>query len=287
METLGKRIVVAIIGIPLILLSVYFGHLYFTAFCALIASLALYEVYDASKKIGGVPNIALGLIFTVFSFISSGIFILDKDFISLSLRFVVGIPLFTLGVMISELFSKKEKPFLNIALSLGAYFIVTPSLIALSLIREFGSFASIGFANIPLVQNFGLLMICAIFAAIWSCDTFAYFFGLKFGKHKMMPRVSPKKSWEGAIAGFIFGSMAFALVAHLAAGLDLANSIVLGAIVGIIGQIGDLAESLLKRDANIKDSGSMLPGHGGFWDRFDSIIFAAPIVFIYLIITLR
>jgi phosphatidate cytidylyltransferase len=105
------------------------------------------------------------------------------------------------------------------------------------------------------------------------------------GRHKLLERVSPKKTWEGAIAGFVFSIISFVGCSFLLIkGLPLIHAIIAGAIVGTIGQIGDLVESLLKRDAAVKDSSNLLPGHGGALDRFDSIIFVMPVIFIYLII---
>ncbi|MEW6701110.1 MAG: phosphatidate cytidylyltransferase, partial [Bacteroidota bacterium] len=131
--------------------------------------------------------------------------------------------------------------------------------------------------------NQGGYLIISILASIWICDSAAYFIGTAYGRHKLMPRVSPNKSWEGAIAGFVF-----AIIGMIAARevllefMELHNAIVIGFIVGTFGQIGDLIESLLKRDAHVKDSSSLIPGHGGIFDRFDSLLFTAPVVYLYL-----
>jgi phosphatidate cytidylyltransferase len=107
--------------------------------------------------------------------------------------------------------------------------------------------------------------------------------GAPLGKHKLFPRVSPQKSWEGAIAGFVFAIAAAVAAKYLVLTfLPLASAIVIGAIVGTIGQLGDLVESLLKRDAGVKDSSTLIPGHGGALDRFDSILLVTPCVYLYL-----
>ena len=119
--------------------------------------------------------------------------------------------------------------------------------------------------------------------SIWACDTAAYFIGSAIGKHKLFPRVSPNKSWEGSIAGFIFAVAAFYVSKILMLDfINLTDAIILGVIVGTVGQLGDLIESLLKRDAEVKDSSSLIPGHGGVFDRFDSLLLTAPIVYIYM-----
>ncbi len=104
----------------------------------------------------------------------------------------------------------------------------------------------------------------------------------------MFPRVSPKKSWEGAVAGFLF-SVLFMIAARalIIDFLPLSDAIMIGLISGIFGQAGDLIESLLKRDAGVKDSSSIIPGHGGIFDRFDSLLFTAPLVYLYLTLFVR
>ncbi len=128
----------------------------------------------------------------------------------------------------------------------------------------------------------GLFYILFTFLVTWFNDTAAYFTGSVFGKHKLSPRISPQKSIEGAIgglAGGLIGSFILALIYHKPTVLLL----LLGALVVVAGQIGDLIESIMKRNAGVKDSGSFLPGHGGLLDRFDSLLLAAPVV--YFIVT--
>ncbi|MDP3829833.1 MAG: phosphatidate cytidylyltransferase, partial [Ignavibacteriaceae bacterium] len=103
------------------------------------------------------------------------------------------------------------------------------------------------------------------------------------GKHKVFPRVSPKKSWEGAIFGFVFSIIAMIVAKYVFLEfLKLEQAIIIGAIVGTVGQMGDLIESLFKRDAGVKDSSNLIPGHGGIFDRFDSLLVASPVIFLYI-----
>ncbi|MBK7257385.1 MAG: phosphatidate cytidylyltransferase [Ignavibacteriae bacterium] len=133
------------------------------------------------------------------------------------------------------------------------------------------------------IYRWGAWTVLTIFAAIWVCDSAAYFAGRAFGKHKLFERVSPKKTWEGAIAGFLGAIAAFLIMQALVLPyLTVTQALVCGMIVGIFGQLGDLVESLLKRDAGVKDSSSLIPGHGGVLDRFDSILFVSPLLFLYL-----
>ncbi len=133
------------------------------------------------------------------------------------------------------------------------------------------------------IYRWGGLTVIALFASIWICDSAAYFAGRALGRHKLFERVSPKKTWEGAVAGFIFAVLAFiGAKALLLPYMSYGSAVVCGAIVGIFGQLGDLAESLMKRDAGVKDSSALIPGHGGAFDRFDSLMFVSPLVFFYL-----
>jgi phosphatidate cytidylyltransferase len=182
----------------------------------------------------------------------------------------------SLLLLILELFRNKGSAILNLgAAYLGIFYIglFTTSLLGL---REF-------YPHINGLYERGGYLIISVLASIWVGDSAAYYGGTALGKHKLFPRVSPNKSWEGAVFGFIFsvGTMILAKLIVLDF-LSWNNVIAIGVIIGIIGQIGDLVESLLKRDAGVKDSSSIIPGHGGVFDRFDSLLFVAPAVWFYL-----
>ncbi len=142
---------------------------------------------------------------------------------------------------------------------------------------------------------FGREYILLLFWITWFGDTGAYALGTTLGRHKLIPRVSPKKSIEGAIGGLLF-SMASALLAYFlleespflgkwlsSPGLSLVHYLILGLILGIVGQFGDLCESLLKRGAEIKDAGGIIPGHGGLLDVMDSLLFTSPVMYYYVV----
>ena len=121
--------------------------------------------------------------------------------------------------------------------------------------------------------------ILAFLLVIWANDTAAYFVGLAAGRHKMAPRISPGKSWEGAAAGAAAGGLAGGLTASML-GVTPGEAVLFGLLTTIASQIGDLFESAMKRKAGLKDSGAFLPGHGGILDRFDGILIAAPIAYV-------
>ncbi len=125
-------------------------------------------------------------------------------------------------------------------------------------------------------------IMLALFILVWVNDIFAYLIGSTLGKHKLSAKLSPKKTWEGTLGGIVFTLAAAWIFGRLAPELSLVQWLVLGLIISIAANLGDLAESMLKRSAGVKDSGKILPGHGGILDRFDAVIFATPFVFFYL-----
>ena len=135
---------------------------------------------------------------------------------------------------------------------------------------------------------FSTMLPLSVFIFLWVSDTGAYCCGSLFGKHKLFPRVSPAKSWEGSIGGGIFVLIAAAMVWYFTGGNDVGSVLTLpvwlglGLVVVVFGTLGDLVESLFKRTVGIKDSGSILPGHGGMLDRFDSSLMALPAALVYL-----
>jgi phosphatidate cytidylyltransferase len=175
-----------------------------------------------------------------------------------------------------ELFRNNGSAIINLGTTLLGIFYIGLFSSALIDIREF-------YPNVGDLYLHGGYLIISVLATIWICDSAAYFGGLSLGKHKLFPRVSPKKSWEGAVFGFVFAILTMLLAHYVILDfLSLKESITLGVIIGIVGQIGDLIESLIKRDAEVKDSSALIPGHGGIFDRFDSLLFSAPVILLYL-----
>jgi phosphatidate cytidylyltransferase len=181
-----------------------------------------------------------------------------------------------LVLLLLELFRNKESAISNLGTTLLGIFYIGFFSAALVDLREFYNDSAFTYYQ-------GGYLIISILAAIWICDSAAYFLGTALGKHKLMPRISPNKSWEGAIAGFIFSVITLiAAKALLLEFLEWRDIIAIGIIIGILGQCGDLIESMIKRDSRVKDSSSIIPGHGGIFDRFDSLLFTAPVVYLYL-----
>ncbi len=262
-----KRVIVSLVGVPLILIASYLGEYYFFSFVAIISLFSFYEFGLLVKNKGADINLPIGVLVTFILLLNQ-----YKHFIDLEVIIVFS----SLLLLTIELFRNKGSAIYNIGSTLLGIFyigIFASSLIAL---REFN------FLNVESTQA-GAYLIISIFASIWIGDSAAYYGGITFGRHKLFPRVSPKKSWEGAIFGFIFSVATFILAKLIVLNfLSWMNIIFIGVIIGTIGQIGDLVESLIKRDSEVKDSSSLIPGHGGFFDRFDSLLFSAPAIWIYL-----
>ena len=176
--------------------------------------------------------------------------------------------LYLVLVLVIELYRKKDNPVHN-----WAYFLLGQVIIALP-------FSLLNF--ILFVESYNPLILIAVFVTIWVNDTGAYLVGITFGKHKLFKRVSPKKSWEGFIGGALAALLSGYIFSLYIPEISLIEWFIFSEIVVVFGTFGDLLESLLKRTVNVKDSGDVIPGHGGLLDRFDSMLLAAPAVFIYL-----
>lgn len=261
------RIFVSLVAIPAIVLMIYLGGVYFLSFVLIISGISFYEFSVMAKTKGASININLGLIAVIILIINEFRFFISPY------HFLI---FFFLFLLIIELFRNKESAILNLGSTLLAVFyfgIFGSTLIG---IREF-------YPDINGLYLNGGYLVISIIATIWICDSAAFFGGTALGKHKLFPRVSPKKSWEGAIFGFISAILAMIIASYLVLNfLSFKDAIALGIILGVFGQVGDLIESLIKRDASVKDSSNLIPGHGGIFDRFDSLLFSSPLIYLYL-----
>lgn len=262
------RIIVAVLSIPLILAVCYFGNYYFLGFALGIALLAFYEFCLMAKNKGINANLWLGYVGIIFLVLNRYFHLSVSTYNFLLLFLVVG--------SLIELFRNNGSAIYNLGTTLFGVLYLGLFAGALVGLREF----------YPLLQNhysWGGYLIISVFASIWLCDSAAYYGGTALGKHRLFLRVSPKKSWEGAVFGFVFAVLTMFASKYIILGfLSWNSALALGVIIGVIGQLGDLVESLLKRDANVKDSSNILPGHGGIFDRFDSLLLTAPVILLYL-----
>jgi phosphatidate cytidylyltransferase len=182
--------------------------------------------------------------------------------------------------MILELYRKQERPFDSIAHTL---FSILYTAVPFSMF-PFSAFSHTGMES--LLSHNGIIfspgIVVGFFLLLWANDSGAYLVGVSIGKHRLMQRISPKKSWEGFFGG-LFISMAVAwLLSGWLGVVDKMGWMIISIIVSVAGTYGDLAESMLKRSLGVKDSGTIMPGHGGFLDRFDSAVISFPLVYLYI-----
>ncbi len=265
---LGTRILTAVIGLAALFAVTYAGGAVFSIAVALLSAAALIEFNVSLKKAGYSPSLPVSLV-NCIPVALAGFFGFDPLFgvnagVFLCLLFILFIQIFVLLLLVT--FNRSRFKFIDAALTLGSILFIPFTLSFLVLIR-----------NMPG----GIYSIWLVFIGAWSADTFAYFTGRKFGKRKLIPEVSPKKTVEGSIAGFAASAVLVTVYGYLVISPQI-HFLVIGIMTGIISQLGDLAASAVKRYAGVKDYGGILPGHGGIMDRFDSIIFTAPIIYLYL-----
>lgn len=267
MSNLTTRIVVALFGIPLIVIVSILGEFPFLLLALFIGLVSFFEFSKMLSRRKFFPNMFVG-----FVSISLIIFNSYYRFISFELLILSIISI----LLLLELFRRSESAIANLGTSLLGIFYIGLFSSALVLIREY-------YNDSFFLYDQGGYLIIAILVTIWVCDSAAYFIGSATGKHKILTRVSPHKSWEGAIAGFLFSLITMVIAQIVVLNfLSMQDAVVIGFIVGVFGQAGDFVESLIKRDANVKDSSSLIPGHGGIFDRFDSLLFSAPIIYLYM-----
>jgi phosphatidate cytidylyltransferase len=271
MSELTKRILVALFGIPTILVLTFLGGWYFFTLILIISLVAQLEFYAMQKKKDYQPQRINGIIAAILILLGYQ----TGEWNSI----VIGIVIIFMLILAFEMFRHHENVVINVGITLvGILYIPT----FLGTLIHTKSFVDTTFSSI---QYAGFRYIMIILIAIWICDTFAYSFGMLLGKHKLNEKVSPNKTIEGGVAG-LAGAILTLLIAK---GLQVIpinwiSAIVIGIMVGIFGQMGDLVESWFKRDAGVKDSSTILPGHGGMLDRFDSLLFLAPSLLILTIL---
>ena len=253
------RILTAIAGIPLIFTCIYFGGLLFYIFMFAVMFFCVQEYLIICNKYK--PHVILSLI------MASAFFIALKYCASSLNTVTVSAVIMLLVLFAVEVFGENtENSVGRISISFLGVFFIPLAMMHMVYLRD---------------MKGGMQLMFFIFIAVWVLDTAAYAFGRMLGKHKLAKNVSPKKTTEGAIAGIICGVAAAAACRYVFMQdiINLQQALILGFIISVVGQFSDLAESLIKRDGNIKDSGKIIPGHGGVFDRFDSYLFAAPAVY--------
>jgi len=264
LKTILIRTLSGAIYITLVLGSLFLSIWAFAIIALLLNLIALNEFQSFSKyRSQGLITILLGTLIFAYSHFHSFAGQINSNWIWI-------LALVPLIIPITVLFSKDSKnPIYDIGFSFLSIVYITVPLVLLNLLSVNSGL------NTPWV-------IISMFIIIWTNDTFAYLSGLVFGKHKLFVRISPKKTWEGFIGGVLFALVAGYFLHLLIDNISLVEWLILTLLIAVSSVFGDFIESLLKRSASLKDSGKIMPGHGGILDRIDSTLFVAPVVFVYL-----
>lgn len=262
------RAITGFFFILIMLASVFFGERAFVTFFIILSLLCLDEFYRLVKTDDLKPQRFMGGILALSIFIPLG---LQFDQFEESKNYLLPAIPVAVAIFIAELYRGSKLPYQNIAFTfLGVLFTVVP----------FCFYTAIGFIDGSYNFHFSL----GFLILLWASDTGAYLFGMSLGKHKLFERHSPKKTWEGFFGGLIVSMLAAFILGTLFLEISYVHWCMMSVIIVTGGTYGDLCESMLKRSFNVKDSGNLLPGHGGVLDRFDGLLIAAPLVYVYLMI---
>jgi phosphatidate cytidylyltransferase len=273
MSNFWARTITGLSMVFLILAALYFNRFFFAAIFLAVVILGLLEFYSITVTGECKPQKITGTILGTLLYLLISGFFLFRGSQMLTFSLILMLPIFFIPIII-ELYRKKEKPLINAAVTIfGLIYIALPV-------------ALLNMMNDPvggtLFHSFPAYLT-AYFLITWIYDTGAYLVGKNFGRHKFFERISPKKTWEGTIGGTVVAILAVSGIYFLSEGTHWVHLLVLTGLIILFGTFGDLAESLFKRSLNLKDSGTILPGHGGILDRFDTIFVSAPFVFLYFV----
>jgi phosphatidate cytidylyltransferase len=264
------RTITGFFFIIIMVASTLLGQYVYSIFYLLLSAFCLWEFYGLVKQSGVKPDQYTGIFTGVLVYLVVTLINFSYNDPGYHYLLLVLVPALT-AIFISELFRKSSAPFINIGYTmLGIVFIVVP----------FCFFCALAYLNIYRGFNFHIPL--AFLIILWTNDIGAYLSGYFFGRTKLFERHSPKKTWEGFIGGVIMSCVAAYILSIYYVELPWKQWISVAILISCFGTLGDLVESMFKRSINIKDSGGILPGHGGLLDRFDGLLLSAPIVYTYL-----
>lgn len=263
------RVLASVVFIPCFIIITWRGGYHFLGLVDIVIFIGMLEFYGMMEAKGIKPYKAIGII----SGLALSWYVYFQNGLYANLFLTLGL----LAIMMLELTRRDGRNAIyHISTTVLGVFYVAFLASHLVLLRELP-------LAVGLEYSKGSSFVFLAFIVTWACDTGAYFTGTLIGKHPLLPRVSGKKTIEGSIGGLVFAVAGALLAKYWFAGyLGSGQAVVLGMAVGCICQIGDLVESMIKRDANVKDTSGLIPGHGGVLDRFDGLFFTVPLLFYYL-----
>ena len=266
--SVAKRVLASVIFLPCLFIIARRGGFYYLALIDIMILVGLWEFYKMMEAKGLKPYKALGILsglaLSWYVFFQQGVY---ANFF-LSVIFI--------GIMALEL-ARREKGLAvyHISVTIFGVFYVAWLGSHLILLRELPHLKGLDY-------SLGFSFVMVVFVLTWCYDTGAFFVGIRFGRHQIFPKISPSKTVEGVVGGILFsivGSLVIRLT--LAPYLTVIHAVGLALISSVIGQLGDLVESMIKRDVKIKDASTTIPGHGGVLDRFDSVLFTSPLIYYF------
>ena len=269
MKELLVRSISGLVLVAIVLACVCVSPWTYAALLLFIVAVGTFEMARL-QGMNAPTHLVIGECFSIGAFVTAALValrIVSQKWLFLELLFVM-------FPFVYALFSKiKDAKHVFIYVYGSLFFLSLPSAAMLFMYREdlFRTMA-------------GPWLIILDFCLLWANDIFAYLTGRLLGKHKLIPRISPGKTWEGSVGGLVFTVIAVAIFGHYAEWLPISAAVGMAAIAVVFGTLGDLCESMLKRQAGVKDSGKLIPGHGGILDRFDSVMFSVPFIFVYLLL---
>jgi phosphatidate cytidylyltransferase len=276
MSNFWSRTITGLSMVFLLLAAMIFNYWLLAGLLLLITIFGLWEFYSIFTTDTISPQKIYGTLAGALLYISVAVLFrinLNGDISRLTVPIIVALPLFFLSFVL-EIYRKQPQPLINVALTItGIIYVAVP----LSLLNLINGEDAVRFWRLPVI-------LTGFFILTWFYDTGAYLYGKQFGKHKFFERISPKKTWEGTIAGAVVALITSVGFYFLSPGIPLSDWLAIAFLIILFGTFGDLTESLFKRSMSIKDSGSILPGHGGILDRFDSMFISVPFVFLYLVL---
>jgi phosphatidate cytidylyltransferase len=278
-----SRLITALVALPILIASIIFPPLkiLFVVLAAAAIVVALYEFWHLSKRVGARPDVVVGYAATAALFV---VFILN----TLELLYLV-VPLFIVAALAAEML--RGAPFDKMILSVGstvlgvfyvAFLGVHLFAVRLGFADSFTEPATYWVGSALVSKTLSTHLLAFFFLVLMGSDTGAYYTGRALGRHKLAPGVSPGKTWEGAAGGMLASLFAAALAHYwFFPEISLGAALGLAAVMNVLGVVGDLTESALKRGAKAKDAAQILPGHGGLLDRLDSLLFNAPLIYYF------
>ncbi len=264
-----KRTISGLLFVIVLVGAIYIGHITFFILFLAITTATMLEFYHLGLKAKLRPQSLLGVFIGMAFFIWSYFYSSGR----IEQLTLYGFVPLLVSIFVVELYRHQLKPMQNIAFTLlGIFYIALP----FSLMN----FITINGSSYSMDYNPNILL--GILFLVWANDTGAYVVGVSMGKHKMIPRISPKKSWEGFVGGIATTLLVAWVIAMFFDEVSLKHWLAIGLITTFMAVLGDLVESMFKRSIGVKDSGKFLPGHGGLLDRFDALLMVLPMVYVYL-----